>query len=185
MPPGASYNPRDVGLDETVLAQIHMLDSGIGGYRYPTSASAGSSSFGGMAPFRLKRPGFGKKQPKSPMQFASLASVPLPAFFYPMNKKQPMRPVGYRFPSPGFMPGPFGSASEIKQQFQPVPKPGKVGAFKFLSNSNSGAESLSSVQSNSEDSANGLSNIFGIKPIKGIKSLVSYLTGGAPQAGRR
>ncbi|OTF70794.1 hypothetical protein BLA29_004030 [Euroglyphus maynei] len=35
LPQGASYNPRDVGLDESVLAQIHLLDSGIGGYRFP------------------------------------------------------------------------------------------------------------------------------------------------------
>ena len=94
-----------------------------------------------------------------PRPFASRGRVP-----YSSTGKGFRSQYGYR-----------AAASEVKPQFV-MPKK----QFKFLGQpvalSSSNASPL--MSSSLDDSANALGNIFGIKSIKGIKSLVSYLTGG-------
>lgn len=241
LPPGASYNPRDVGLDESVLAQLHLLDSGIGGYRFPPMYPNGNGPRPNQppppppsAPKPYLRPGgllsrrpsvlspvVPYKKAKDLSAFpASMApsaipyamnSMLMPIFFTNPASNAPMAPFqNYRMPYSGSGKGfrsQYGyraAASELKPQFI-LPKPSKP--FQFLTqpvsasqltsllggvgansltgsgNNNSGSSSSNGgssggILSSAADINGPFGNIFGIRSIKGIKSLVSYLTGG-------
>ncbi|KAI2811611.1 hypothetical protein BLOT_002789 [Blomia tropicalis] len=206
LPPGASYNPRDVGLDESVLAQIHLQDSGIGGYRFPTlipgtTMSNGNALSHSPKSYRPNRPNIlpyrGKSVPivknvPNIMPQASLNvpytmnSVPLP-FVLTGPKPFTARRIPYSATGKGFGTQ-YGyraaAASELKPQFASITQP--IKQFKFLGqpvtlSSNNGSPLLAPgvvSSNNNDDSSNALGNILGIRSIKGIKSLVSYLTGG-------
>lgn len=210
LPPGASYNPRDVGLDESVLAQIHLLDSGIGGYRFPLLHSHGH----GSRRYPMSRKPSASKKVKDfvygmgqgsghqahqhqNQQQQALTSINVP-FLFPSASFAFPRRIPYSQSHKGFYPvyGYRAASSELKPQFI-LPK-GK--AFKFLNQAKSPTNAadasnqlnqyLLAAQSVGDEatSASSLSpttttqskfvNIFGIRSIKGIKSLVSYLTGG-------
>lgn len=223
LPPGASYNPRDVGLDESVLAQIQLHDSGIplGGYRLPTMIPTGTNIItpgakhyrpnqsrpsGGPLSAFTKGPGKGASSPASAYSSGSVPHA-MNSIAMPFVLAGPRGPFGghsghhrgHRLPysatGKGFRSqyGYRAAASELKPQFV-LPKGNKGSTFKFLgqpvslgssgSNGASGTASaisplLSSAALALEDGGNSsLGNIFGIRSIKGIKSLVSYLTGG-------
>lgn len=207
LPPGASYNPHDVGLDESVLAQIQLHDSGIGGYRFPTMLPASALSSLSGKPYRTGRPlglpypGSSSNVGSSPASSNNNKSPLRTSAYSPASIPQPMNSIAVPFVLAG--PRPFGrrpvgyakgfrsqygfraAASELKPQFAVHPKSIKA-PFKFLGVQpvplSSSPISLGGASSGSsltfDDSAGSLGNIFGIRSIKGIKSLVSYLTGG-------
>lgn len=222
LPPGASYNPRDVGLDESVLAQIQLHDSGIGGYRFPTMIPTGTNiitpgakhyrpnqSRPSGGPLSVFSKGAGKNSSPSVSPYSS-ASVPhaMNSISMPFVLAGPRRPFGrpsshhrghrvpYSATGKGFRSqyGYRAAASELKPQFVQLPNGSKGNTFKFLgqpvalgSSGGNGASAtasaisplLTSAALALEDGGNSsLGNIFGIRSIKGIKSLVSYLTGG-------
>lgn len=188
LPPGASYNPRDVGLDESVLAQLHLLDSGIGGYRFPPMYPSG-----GVRSHRphSSRPGLLGRRPVPYKKAKELSyptsssgivphamnSMSLP-YFWSGASVFPSSRVPYSSTGKGFRSqyGYRAAASELKPQFvSPKSKP-----FKFLGQPVSlTSNSLLGASSAVDEGNNGsFSNIFNIRSIKGIRSLVSYLTGG-------
>lgn len=222
LPPGASYNPRDVGLDESVLAQIQLHDSGIGGYRFPTMIPTGTNIVTpGAKNYRpnQSRPSGGPLSAfsKGPGKAASASVSPYSSSSVPHAMNSMAMPFVLAGPRGPFGSGPSGhhrghrlpysasgkgfrsqygyraAASELKPQFV-MPKGAKGSTFKFLgqpvalgSSGGTGASGtvsaisplLSSAALALEDGGNSsLGNIFGIRSIKGIKSLVSYLTGG-------
>nr|XP_027206355.1 uncharacterized protein DDB_G0283357-like isoform X1 [Dermatophagoides pteronyssinus] len=207
LPPGASYNPRDVGLDESVLAQIHLLDSGIGGYRFPgpmSNSQPSSSSSNYRSLFR--KPSMPYKKSNTPSSTISgngphaMNSIIMP-FIHPSpngqhhhhhhHNRSPSRNKGF-YPVYGYR----AAASELKPQFilpkgkhfkflnqkQPKLSPssssnsdsGSINLFLSPSSSSSPVSSITTIDGNQRP----LTNIFGIRSIKGIRSLVSYLTGG-------
>lgn len=183
LPPGASYNPRDVGLDESVLAHMHMLDSGIGGHRF-----AGIYPPASYGKFRM-RPPYEKKgrgvppPPPPPASFGKDSSIPyalnsmaMPFIFSnPTSSALPPRP--YSATGKGFR-SQYGyraaAASEPKPQFI---LPNSKALASLLSATNSGEPAAAAAAAVLETKYP-LGNIFAIKPIKGIKSLMSYLAGG-------
>ncbi|KAH9497533.1 hypothetical protein DERF_013512 [Dermatophagoides farinae] len=203
LPPGASYNPRDVGLDESVLAQLHLLDSGIGGYRFPGPMSNGQHSHHRPL-FRKPSVPYKKSNAAASSSGSSGGSGPhamnsmiMPFIYQSSNAQHNTNRSPHSTSSitrnKGFYPayGYRAAASELKPQFI-LPK-GKH--FKFLhqkqqqkitptdsSNLNLFLSPSSSTSSSSATTIDGgqrpLANIFGIRSIKGIRSLVSYLTGG-------
>lgn len=195
LPPGASYNPLDVGLDESVLAQIHLQDSGIGGHRFPTMLPTGAmSTLGavpGAKPYRANFRPFNKKP--SPLKASAYLSNTVPQAMtsmtvpYILTGPRPFRGrVPYSATGKGFRSqyGYRAAASELKPQFAAMPAK-STKTFKFLGQPVAlGSSNVSPLLAGGSpasfdlDSAGSLGNILGIRSIKGIKSLVSYLTGG-------
>lgn len=139
-------------------------------------------STAGTKPYRTSRPSLSPFKKSVPSVPHAMNSMVMP---FVLNGPRPFRGgpaaagrLPYSSSGKGYRSqyGYRAAASELKPQFV-LPKK----QFKFLgqpvalSSSNNPNPLMSASL---DDSANALGNIFGIRSIKGIKSLVSYLTGG-------
>lgn len=148
LPPGASYNPRDVGLDEAVVAQLNL------------AASAPQGIVPGLP--QGYRPGLGiHSSPQMDIPFAG-SRQPFPSYNnvapgMPSQRPKP-RPLPYSANGEGFRSqyGYRAAASEIS----PV-----------------SAAQTSSPSANSPVLSN-LLNLSQLNPVRSFRSLMSYLTGG-------
>lgn len=172
---------------------MHMLDSGIGGHRFAgIYPPASYRKFQMRLPYEKK--GRGAKGPSSPLpSFGKDTSIPyalnsmaLPfVFSNPISAIAPLghMQVPYSSTGKGFR-SQYGyraaAASELKPQFI-LPNSKALASLLSGSNGQAGGGRPSSMTEPSPavlETKYPLGNIFAIKPIKGIKSLMSYLTGG-------
>jgi hypothetical protein len=142
LPPGASYNPRDVGLDESVLAQLN-LDP----IRRPIAPSMIAPPYGG-----------GQGAHVSPtLDIPYSGSGPFPSFNGIGGHSSPLRarPIRPRIPY-------SATGQGFRSQY----------GYRAAASEPVGAQ----IAPNSNNPV--LSNLLNLNPIKGFRSLMSYLTGG-------
>jgi hypothetical protein len=142
LPPGASYNPRDVGLDESVIAQLN-LDS----MRRPIAPSMIAPPYGG-----------GHGAHASPaLDIPYSGSGPFPSFNGIGGHSSPVRarPIRPRVPY-------SATGQGFRSQY----------GYRAAASEPVGAQ----IAPNSNNPV--LSNLLNLNPIKGFRSLMSYLTGG-------
>jgi hypothetical protein len=140
LPPGASYNPRDVGLDESVIAQLN-LDT----MRRPIAPSMVAPPYGG---------GHGAHVSPS-LDIPYSGSGPFPSFNGIGGHSPPVRPIRPRVPY-------SATGQGFRSQY----------GYRAAASEPVGTQ----IAPNSNNPV--LSNLLNLNPIKGFRSLMSYLTGG-------
>lgn len=152
LPPGASYNPRDVGLDESVIAQLNLAASTPVGASPPVVAAPGLVPHGNRQNLYVHG-GPGMEMPYSPGRPFPYNNV---ASGMPVHRPRP-RPQPYSASGQGF-----------RSQY------GYRAAASELSPVSSAQTSQPAGGTNSPV----LSNLLNLNPVKSFRSLMTYITGG-------
>ena len=154
LPPGASYNPRDVGLDEAVVAQLNLAASA------PHGITPGVGPVGGVG------------------------SIPqsIPPQIIPQGMRNNLvHGASMDMAMPGGRP--FAVASPGMPKPRPVPYSVSGQGFRSQYGYRAAAASEVSPVSAAQTSANGagnspIANLLNLNPVKSFRSLMSYITGG-------